>query len=674
MKRLFRSFATSVAIMLAALCLFAACGGETGKQEGPKPVTSIEITGKPDGNKLEVGKSVTLGYSAQPEDADDFTVTWKSSDSAKATVDDSGKVTGVAAGSVVISVSVDGTDISATAPLLVEEPFVPNPITDLLLSGVDAENALKRGETKTFKASAEPADCDPYEIEWNCEPAGVVEVAEYADSVALIGENYGTATVTAAVTGTEIVKTFEVTVAGDVDENNGAVTETFSRGAVQPNGVMYTNADRTATLENGAPVYEGVFLEAAAVNRPNAAEVSLEDGKLVWTLYNSANYERITFLYTGEIDKNKTYLIRIPMESTAFSNESGLGINVNYGIRVLKGENADNDPEYGLTFNNTATSGLNEESVDSMTAYNVGAPVADVTARDRANVVFTRAGESDCIDIYASGATWNGEFYIGCDGGRNMEEAAAAEKTQYGSVTLAFDNVLIIDTAEVEYSVSTETFDGEEYSGDTNIVNTFKENATMSSDLLTITANRSNFFAIRDEITAGTASSYGDTAPAGSTGKIFRWCSSRIVDENTDFSTPSPEGAAGLVHQTLTFKFNEDMIDPAKGYTVTIPVMLAQTDVSAQGQKLVSVADLNIKAYDSTEKDTLLNEGNTYLFDARNRKGVLELVIAPDSGWDGTVLLCFYWDGVTGRQIDGTEILSQATFYFDNIQLSETIA
>ena len=58
---------------------------------------------------------------------------------------------------------------------------------------------------------------------------------------------------------------------------------------------------------------------------------------------------------------------------------------------------------------------------------------------------------------------------------------------------------------------------------------------------------------------------------------------------------------------------------------------------------------------------------------------MLELTIAAGSGWDGTILLVFYWDGVTGRKLenaDGTlvEVLSQATFYFDNIWLREIAA
>ena len=670
MKKLGKLFAAILAATLAAVCLFTACDGgqEQGGDETPAMVSAIEITGAPSDSKLDVGETVTLGYKATPADAEPFTVTWSTSDAAVATVGSDGTVTGVAEGPVVITVSVDGTEISAQKPLLVEEPVVPVPVEEISFEGVSAEETIARGGSKTFTVKSQPEECDPFELEWTSKPAGVVTVQEYADNVAVIAEDYGTATVTATVAGTDISASFTVKVEGDIDINNGTSVETFSRGQVNPNGTFYTTADRTQELEDGAPVYEGAFLNAAAVNRPSAADVSLQDGRLMWTLYNSQNYERVTFYYTGEIKAEKTYLIRVPMESTAFSGESGLGINVNYGIRVLKGKNTENDPQYGLTYNNTATSGLNDESADSLTAYNPGAPVNDKLARDRANIMFTKVGETYYAEIYADGSTWNGEFYIGCDGGRNREEGDTA-----GSVTIAFDNIMITDTAAVTYADTVETFDRGDFTGDTAIVNTFKENPMMESELLTITANRANFFAIRDEITEGTASSYGDAAPMGSTGNIFRWCTSRILDKDTDFSVPSADGGAqGLVHQTLTIKFKEGTFDPAKGYTVTIPVMFAQHDISVEGQEHVPGAEgISIEAFDAESEGALLNEGNTYLFDTKNRKGLLELTIAAGSDWDGTIRLCFYWDGVMGRKVDGVEVLSQATFYFDNISLNE---
>ncbi len=668
MKKLGKLFAAALAAVLAAVCLFTACDGgqEQGGDETPATVSAIEITGAPGDSKLDVGETVTLGYKATPADAEPFTVTWSTSDAAVATVGSDGTVTGVAEGPVVITVTVDGTKISAQKPLLVEEPVVPVPVEKISFEGVSAEETIARGGSKAFTVKSQPEECDPFELEWTSEPAGVVTVQEYADNVAVIAEDYGTATVTATVEGTEISASFTVKVEGDIDINNGTSAETFSRGQVNPNGTFYTTADRTVELEGGAPVYEGAFLNAAAVNRPSAADVSLQGGRLMWTLYNSQNYERVTFYYTGEIEEGKTYLIRVPMESTAFSGEAG--INVNYGIRVLKGENTENDPQYGLTYNNTATSGLDAESADSMTAYNPGAPVNDKLARDRANIMFTEVGETYYAEIYADGSTWNGEFYIGCDGNRNKDEGDTK-----GSVTIAFDNIMITDTAAVTYADTVETFDRGDFTGDTAIVNTFKENPMMESGLLTVTANRANFFAIRDEITAGTASSYGDAAPMGSTGKIFRWCTSRILDKDTDFSVPSADGGAqGLVHQTLTIKFKEGTFDPAKGYTVTIPVMFAQHDISVEGQALVPGAEgISIEAFDAESEGALLNEGNTYLFDAKNRKGVLELTIAAGSDWDGTILLVFYWDGVTGRKVESVEVLSQATFYFDNISLNE---
>ena len=57
---------------------------------------------------LNVGESVTLGYTLTPETADKSHVRWYSPDTSIATVDASGKVTGIAQGHLIIYVSADG--------------------------------------------------------------------------------------------------------------------------------------------------------------------------------------------------------------------------------------------------------------------------------------------------------------------------------------------------------------------------------------------------------------------------------------------------------------------------------------------------------------------------------------------------------------------------------------
>lgn len=73
-------------------------------------VTAVSLSGFPEDNTISTGTSVTLTATVTPADATNKNLIWKSSNNAVATVDQNGKVTGVAAGTATITaISVDGS-------------------------------------------------------------------------------------------------------------------------------------------------------------------------------------------------------------------------------------------------------------------------------------------------------------------------------------------------------------------------------------------------------------------------------------------------------------------------------------------------------------------------------------------------------------------------------------
>ena len=94
------------------------------------PVTSVAITGAGvSSGKLSVrkGASAQLAATVSPGNATDRTVSWKSSDTAVATVDKAGKVTGVKAGKATITATAGGK--SASVAVTVTEDPVKRPMT-----------------------------------------------------------------------------------------------------------------------------------------------------------------------------------------------------------------------------------------------------------------------------------------------------------------------------------------------------------------------------------------------------------------------------------------------------------------------------------------------------------------------------------------------------------------
>ena len=108
------------------------------------PVTSVAITGAGvSSGKLSVrkGASAQLAATVSPGNATDRTVAWKSGDTAVATVDKAGKVTGVKAGKATITATAGGK--SASVEVTVEDEPASTVDITFRASGVD----LKSGET-----------------------------------------------------------------------------------------------------------------------------------------------------------------------------------------------------------------------------------------------------------------------------------------------------------------------------------------------------------------------------------------------------------------------------------------------------------------------------------------------------------------------------------------------
>ena len=98
MKKMLRIAAALAALL--AMTNFIGCKNDD-DDDGDVAVEKVEITSTE--TDVEVGKTITLTAKVSPENATNKTVTWTSSDTAFATVDSTGKVTGVAAGTVKIT-------------------------------------------------------------------------------------------------------------------------------------------------------------------------------------------------------------------------------------------------------------------------------------------------------------------------------------------------------------------------------------------------------------------------------------------------------------------------------------------------------------------------------------------------------------------------------------------
>lgn len=169
------------------------------------PVAVSSITLNENTLALTVGGSETLTATVLPDDATNKNVTWESSDSRVATVDENGKVTAVKQGTATITVkSVSNDTVTDTCEVTVTDQTYP--VTGVTLTPDKA--TLNVGETQELTAVIAPSNATNKNVTWVSSDISVATVENGV--VTAVGK--GTATITVTTEDGGYTATCEVTV------------------------------------------------------------------------------------------------------------------------------------------------------------------------------------------------------------------------------------------------------------------------------------------------------------------------------------------------------------------------------------------------------------------------------------------------------------------------------
>ena len=188
---------------------------------------------------IEKGNSETLNVIINPEDTtDDKTVTWSSTDTTIATVDQNGKVTAVAPGTATIKATVAGK----TAECIVT---VTSTLTDITLSTTNV--TFEKGHTVTITVTYNPEDTtDDKTVTWSSDNENVATVDENG---VITGKTAGSAIIKAKVGN--ITKTVKVKVIVPLIGISLKSKTTILKGGSETLVVTYnpedTTSDKTVT-------------------------------------------------------------------------------------------------------------------------------------------------------------------------------------------------------------------------------------------------------------------------------------------------------------------------------------------------------------------------------------------------------------------------------------------
>ena len=193
----------------------------------PLPVTAVTL----DKEKLalEVGGEATLVATVTPDNADDKTVTWTSSDSNIASVDENGKVTAVAAGTATITATA-GNQTATCEVTVTEKTSVTVTVTGVELDQTTL--TAKEGDTlDKLVATVKPEDATNKKVTWQSSDTSVVTV-DAEGNVTIVGKGSATITVTTEDGSHTATCTITVTAASEGGEDPEPGTDPENPGGI----------------------------------------------------------------------------------------------------------------------------------------------------------------------------------------------------------------------------------------------------------------------------------------------------------------------------------------------------------------------------------------------------------------------------------------------------------
>lgn len=182
-------------------------------------VTNLEVEVEPfDATGILAGKSVQATATISPSNATNKNVTWSSSNESVATVDQTGRITAISAGTAQISVTADDGGISARVTINVTSDII---ITNIKMTAV---NGIYVGASTTPVIEITPTNATNQKLSWSSSDESVATVDETGT---ITGVSAGTAIITVKTTdGSDITITKSITVYNyptDTDDSGGTV-------------------------------------------------------------------------------------------------------------------------------------------------------------------------------------------------------------------------------------------------------------------------------------------------------------------------------------------------------------------------------------------------------------------------------------------------------------------
>ena len=245
----------------------ATCTVTVNENEQNVPVSGVSISGN---TEINEGATTQLKATVTPSSATNKNVTWESSNTAVATVDNKGLVTGIKEGTTTITVTTE--DNGKTASCTVTVKSTRTEVDGVSISG---NTNIKENEKTQLKATVTPSSATNKNVTWESSNTAVATV----DSNGLVtGVKEGTATITVTTEDGGKTATCTVNVSESLESAKAELTALLNQYAVKEDQSTLTATGyklvipTVYTAEDFNNVAVGkMYVEASKVTALNAA-------------------------------------------------------------------------------------------------------------------------------------------------------------------------------------------------------------------------------------------------------------------------------------------------------------------------------------------------------------------------------------------------------------------
>ena len=344
-------------------------GGKTATCKVTVKAAEVKVTGiKLDKSSITigVGEEITLTPTIEPDDATNKEVTWQSNDASVAAVDETGKVTGKAAGSATIIATTKDGGFKATCSVKVTDAGVS--VTGVSLN--ESEIVMEVGDGAKLWETVTPSTAANKKVTWSSDKP---EVADVDDNGNVEAKAVGEAIITVKTVDGGFEATCKVTVVGKVISVTGVSLDKTTLTLTEGEDATLVATVKPDDASNKQVTWESDKVAVATVDE-NGKVTAVKAGTAVITVTTKDGGKTATCKVT--VKAATVAVTGVSLDKTTLTLTAGESATLKATVTPATASNKQ------VTWSSDKTSIATVDANGKVTAVAAGTAVITVTTKD----------------------------------------------------------------------------------------------------------------------------------------------------------------------------------------------------------------------------------------------------------------------------------------------------